>query len=340
MKIPPRQIDGFLKKPDPAARAILIYGPDEGLARERVAALSGTVVADLNDPFNVAQLTAEMLDQDKARLLDEANAMSLMGGARLIKIDNAADALTILLKDYLTNPSPNNLVVLHGGDLGTRSSLRKLFETAPNAAAIPCYAASQGDVLSLIRQDLQGAGYGIDPDAAQWLAQQLTADRAIARNEVEKLALYLSSEAPGTRATLDDVQACCGQGGARSLDDLIYATAGGNTDIALRSFRQLVDEGMAIIVIHRSLQNHFRRLHLTRSLMEDQNLSLPEAMNKLNPRVFFKWEDSFRDQIGRWSRTRLEMTLNRLAKLEADCKKTGAGDEVLTAQAILALSAR
>lgn len=339
MKIQPRQIDGFLKNPDPAARAILIYGPDEGLARERVTTLSTTIVKDLNDPFNVAQLTADMLDQDKARLSDEANAMSLMGGARLIKIDGAADALTTLLKEYLTNPSPTNLVVLHGGDLGTRSSLRKLFETVPNAAAIPCYAASQGDVLSLIRQDLQAAGYGIENDAAQWLAQQLTADRAIARNEVEKLAIYLSSAPPGTKATLDDVQACCGQGGARSLDDLIYATGGANPDIALRSYRQLVDEGMAVIVIHRSLQNHFRRLHLTRSMME-QGLSMPEAMGKLNPRVFFKWEDSFRDQVGRWSMARLEMTLNRLAKLEADCKKTGAADDVLTAQAILALSAR
>lgn len=339
MKIQPRQIDAFVKKPDPTARAILVYGPDEGLARERLNLLSQSVVKDLNDPFNVAQLTGDILDQDKARLSDEANAMSMMGGARLIRIDGAADALTPLLKEYLSNPSPNNLVVLHGTDLSAKSSLRKLFETAPNAAAIPCYAASSGDVLSLIRQDLQAAGYGIENDAAQWLAQQLTADRAIARNEIEKLALYMASTPQGTRATLDDAQACCGQGGARSLDDLVYATGGANPEIALRSFRQLVDEGMAPVVIHRSLQNHFRRLHLTRSMMQD-GASLHEAMGKLNPKIFFKWEDSFREQVGRWSLGRLEMVLNRLAKLEADCKKTGAADEVLTAQAILSLSAR
>ncbi|MGZ9108227.1 MAG: DNA polymerase III subunit delta [Micavibrio sp.] len=339
MKIQPRQIDAFVKKPDSAARAILVYGPDEGLARERLILLSQSVVKDLNDPFNVAQLTGDILEQDKARLSDEANAMSMMGGARLIRIDGAADALTPLLKEYLTNPSPHNLVILHGTDLSARSSLRKLFETAPNAAAIPCYAASAGDVVALIRQDLQGAGYGIESDAAQWLAQQLTADRAIARNETEKLALYMASTQPGTKVTLADAEACCGQGGARSLDDLVYATGGANPEIALRSFRQLVDEGMAPVVIHRSLQNHFRRLHLTRSMMQN-GASLSEAMGKLNPKIFFKWEDAFRDQVGRWSLGRLETTLNRLAKLEADCKKTGAADEVLTAQAILSLSAR
>lgn len=339
MKIQPRQIDGFLKKPDAAARAILIYGPDEGLARERLAILGKSVVADLNDPFNVAQLTGDMLEADKARLSDEANAMSMMGGARLIRIDGAADALTTLLKDYLKDPSPHNLVVLHGTDLGTRSSLRKLFETAPNAAAIPCYAASQGDIASLVRQELQAAGFGIDSDAAQWLSQQLTGDRGLARNEIEKLSLYLANEAPGTKASLADVQACCGQGGALSLDDLIYATGGGNPDMALRSFRQLMDEGMPPVVIHRSLQNHFRRLHLTRSMMEGGR-SMGEAMESLNPKVFFKWETPFREQVGKWSMARLEMVLARLAQLEADCKKTGVPDETLTAQAILSLAAR
>jgi DNA polymerase-3 subunit delta len=65
-----------------------------------------------------------------------------------------------------------------------------------------------------------------------------------------------------------------------------------------------------------------------------------EAMNQLNPRVFFKWEDPFREQAGRWSIKALDSTLSRLARLEADCKQTGAPDDTLTAQAILSLSAR
>lgn len=339
MKIQTRQIEGFLKKPDPTARAILVYGPDEGLAREHLALLGKSVVADLNDPFNVAQLTGDILAQDGARLGDEANAMSMMGGARLIRVDGAADALTPLFKDYLKDPSPHNLVILHGANLGTRSSLRKLFETSPNAAAIPCYAASAAEIAGLLRQELQMAGFGIESDAAQWLSQQLIGDRGLARNEIEKLTLYLANEPPGTKANLAAVQACCGQGGALTLDDLIYATGGGNPDMALRSFRQLTDEGMPPVAIHRSLQNHFRRLHLTRSMMEDGQ-SMGGAMESLNPKIFFKWESQFREQVGKWSLARLDMVLTRLAQLEADCKKSNVPAETLTAQAILSLAAR
>lgn len=339
MKIMPRQIDSFVQKPDGHLRAILVYGPDEGKMRERAAIISRTVVKDLNDPFNAALLTAAILSDDPARLSDEANAMSMMGGARLIKIENAADSLTTLMKTYLADPSPVNLVVLEGGDLGTRSSLRKLFETAPNAAAVPCYLANAGEIQTLIRKTVQVAGYAIDPDACIWLAQQLIGDHAIAMNELEKLTLYMAHTPTGTRIGLNDVQACCGLGGDKSVDDLVYATAGGNPDLALRSYRQLSAEGVMPIVIHRALQNHFRRLHLTRSLME-QGMGLAEAVGSLNPKIFFKWEDAFREQVGRWSMATVESTLNRLAKLEADSKQTGTPVETLTAQAILSLSAK
>jgi DNA polymerase-3 subunit delta len=339
MKIPPRALDAFVKKPDPAVRAVLIYGPDHGLMQERAALIGRTVVADLNDPFNVAVLSAGILKDDPARLRDEASAISMMGGNRLIRVEDAGDALTTLLKDYLSGPAEGCLIVLQADDLGARSSLRKLFETAPNAAAIPCYVADAGDVQTLIRQGIQQAGYAIDPDACAWLGQQLTGDRLMARGEIDKLTLYMADRPGGATVTLEDAQACCGQGGTRSLDDLVYAAGGGNPDLAMRAFRQLVDEGTPVITIHRTLQNHFRRLHYTLSLMAE-GLPMGEAVKSLNPRIFFKWEESFRDQLNRWSMGSIDVTLSRLARLEADCKQTGAPVETLTAQAILSLSAK
>lgn len=69
--------------------------------------MGASVVADMNDPFNVAVLSAEILSEDPARLSDEARAMSLMGGARLVRIEGASDKHTTLLKDYLADPSPD-----------------------------------------------------------------------------------------------------------------------------------------------------------------------------------------------------------------------------------------
>ena len=44
MKISARQASAFVGKPDPAARGILLYGPDRGLVCERLDRLTLTIV--------------------------------------------------------------------------------------------------------------------------------------------------------------------------------------------------------------------------------------------------------------------------------------------------------
>ncbi|MCH7930349.1 MAG: DNA polymerase III subunit delta, partial [Proteobacteria bacterium] len=46
MKIGASNADAFVRRPDPAARAVLFHGPDAGLVRERAEALVGGVVDD------------------------------------------------------------------------------------------------------------------------------------------------------------------------------------------------------------------------------------------------------------------------------------------------------
>ena len=67
MKLTYRQIEPFVKSPDKAARVVLVYGPDIGLVSERSEIIGKTVVADLNDPFNVADISAGILADDPAR---------------------------------------------------------------------------------------------------------------------------------------------------------------------------------------------------------------------------------------------------------------------------------
>src|SRR3954466_15813867 len=51
-----RDVDIFLKAPDPARPIILLYGPDAGLVRERADALAASAVDDPSDPFSLVRL--------------------------------------------------------------------------------------------------------------------------------------------------------------------------------------------------------------------------------------------------------------------------------------------
>lgn len=335
MKLTWKQFEPFVKSPDPKARVILIYGPDNGLMRERSRIIGKSIVPDLNDPFNTATITSDKLNEDPAMLSDEAKAFSMMGGKRLIRIESGSDKLTTIIKEYLNNPSSENLVVIEAGELNTRSSLRKLCESAKNAAALPCYIEDERGVSQIIRQTLQEANLLIDNDAINFLSTNIAGDRGRVRGEIDKLITYMGSN--NKKVTINDVQNCCGEAGATTLDNLIYSVAGSKPEMAMSTYQQLLSEGVQPIVILRSLQNHFKRLHYTQSIINDGK-NLDSAVKSLQPPIFFKQLDSFKSQLSRWNMSQIIRVLYRLNELEAQTKQTGTPVETLCSQAILSLS--
>ena len=337
MKLAWKDIEPVVKKPAAKARAILVYGPDAGLVKERAKTMALSVVSDLNDPFNVAQLSESILSEDPARLADEAMAMSMMGGARLIRIEGAGDKLTTLFKEYLANPSAENLVIVEAGELGPKSSLRALFEKQDNAAAVPCYVDDARGVATIIRGIVSEGGYTIQADAMAWLSANIAGDRARVRGEIDKLLLYMGPQSKSI--TLDDARAACGEAGDQSVDDLLYAIGGGKIDAALTAYPKLIEEGVNIVTILRALQGHMRRLHYTKAMMKD-GLDVEAAMKKLQPQVFFKYADSFKAQLRKWPEGKLLAFINRLAQAEAQMKQTGTPAETLGAHIVLSLAAQ
>ena len=136
MKLAAARVDGFLRRPDPEIRAVLLFGPDLGLVRERADAIGRSATDDLRDPFRVADLSGAILAADPARLFDEAAQISLMGGRRLVRVRDATDSHSALFTRFLANSPGDALVVVEAGDLPARGSLRRAFDDAPQAAAI------------------------------------------------------------------------------------------------------------------------------------------------------------------------------------------------------------
>lgn len=333
MKLAFRDIEGFVARPNPVARVIVVYGPDAGLVTERSAIMGRTAVPDLTDPFNVVILTTDQLLDDPVRLNDEAFAQSLMGGNRLVIIRDGADSLTPLLKEYLKAPSPDTLVIVEGGELGTKSSLRALAEKAENAAAVPCYVEDERDLTRFLQNAAKDAGYGIDRDALAALAGSLVGDRAVARGEFEKLITYKLSDTDKT-IRLADVEACQGDVRSRTFDELVNAVGLGDAHRMAASFAALMREQTAPVAILRTVQGHFRRLYQVHLKMED-GADAKGAMKSLQPPVFWKYEEQFMAQLRRWPRPRIENLLNALGHVEAQTKQTAMPAETLTAQILL-----
>ena len=334
MKVSPRQTDAFLRAPDPTARGILIYGPDEGLVRERADMLAHTVVEDLSDPFLVAEITPAALRAEPTLIADEAAAIALTGGRRVVRVRDAVDAMAGALEIFLDDSPGDALVIVQAGALGARAALRKLFESAANAAAIPCYADDAQSLDRLIHATLAAREITVNPDAAAYLGANLGADRGVSRAELEKLALYVGK---GGAVSLDDAMASVGNSSAVSLDNVVMAAASGDGFTADQALTRSYQEGANPVSVLRALGRHLTRLQLARAKIDD-GASADSAMKALRPPVFFKLAASFRGQLHNWNARKLVTAFGLILEAERQCKQTGAPAEALCGRAVLQIS--
>ena len=333
MKLTGSRVAGFLRRPDPEVRAVLLYGPDAGLVRERAAGLARSVCPDLQDPFRVADLTGAALTADPARLADEAAQISLMGGRRVVRVREAGDAQATLFGRFLAQVRGDALVVVEAGDLPGRSSLRRAFDDAPVAAAIGCYPDSTRDLADLVRETCAAQHIAISRDAVDFLVSHLGGDRLLTRAELNKLTLYAGD---GGRIGLDDVRAVIADSAALSLDDAVLAAAEGDAAALDRALARVFQEGESPVTVIRALLRHLQRLHLL-ALQVACGGSIDTAVRGARPPIFFKEQDSFRRQLQRWSEPRLRAALNRVAEAEFRMKLTGLPAETLCREAMFSL---
>lgn len=334
MKIPPARADRFLAAPPETLRAVLFYGPDGGLARERAAALGKRHVGDLADPFRVSAVAPAALADEPGLLADEAAQLSLTGETRLVRLEAATDACAEACRLLLENEHAAALAIVEAGELGPRSRLRRLFEDTPDAAAIACYADDEAAVSRLIRRTFDEAGISVTPDALAFLAGRLGEDRKITRSELEKLVLYA---ADSRSVTLEDAAASCGAQAGLTLDELCDAAATGRAAAAIAGLDTLSEEGVHAVPILRAAQRHFARLQLAAARIE-AGAAPDAAVKALRPPVFFKRNRAFRDALRLWNAAAAGGALERLVDAEAACKRTGAMPDALCAEALLGIA--
>jgi DNA polymerase-3 subunit delta len=330
MKLDKAKLERVLKSPDTIG-ALLFYGPDEGLAHEYAGLAQRAVLGAGDDPFRLAELTPDEIRADGARLADELNAISMLGGRRVVRIAQATNAVAEQIASAIAAQAPGSaLLVVEAGDIGTRAELVKVFDGAANAGVFACYRDSESQLGALIASHLKAGGYGIARDAQAYLAERLGGDRGVTRSELDKLMLYVGEPQEGTKAreiTLGDAMACIGDRAAFALDDLIAAAAEGDAAGLDRHYARSFAEVEAIQLL-RSAARHFQRLHQVVAKMAAGE-SFEAAIASLRPPVFWTQRDSLQRQARRWSTARIGRALERLIEAEAEAMRaTPIRDEI------------
>ena len=338
MKVTARQADGFVKQPDPKIRAVLIYGPDSGLVRERADLLAGGIVDDLADPFRVAELDPSTVAKDAALLNDEAASIALTGGRRVIRIKQAGDRLAEVLKAFLADPPGDGLVIIEAGELSASSKLRKAFEAAAQGAALPCYRDEGRDLERVVGAALSAEGLRAEPDAVGLLADLLGGDRLLTRSEIAKLAVYMG-EADQVRVA--DVVAVVADSSFLTFETIARAVMAGDAAALGRGLDRAFAERESPVAVLGAVRRDLQRLALFVTLVREAGS--PDAAMKamrLDPRRHFRIVEPLRAAAKRWSPADAATALEWLAEADLRCKSTGFPDVTICREVLYRIVTR
>ena len=336
------EIERFLKSPGKEFRAALLHGPDLGVARERAAQLAAVVTARPDDPFDSVLLTEPDLDGAPARLEEELAALSMVGGRRLVRVRlsggvkaerTVAEALAAHLQGRL---NPDAFLLIEAGDIGRDTALRRAAEKAEACAVAPCYEDEPGDLARLTREALATERLGLNGEALDLFVSRLPHERGVARQEIERLTLFLG---PGTGAvaSAEDLAEFLGVEPEASLAETASDAFGGRLAATQAGLRRSAREGQGGVAAVRALTMHLGRLRRIAVACE-AGAPLAEAVKAA--KVFWKAEREVTRQCRAWGLTEIDQTQPELLAADIACKQAGAPDELIAERLALAIAGR
>jgi DNA polymerase-3 subunit delta len=305
-------IDRAVDQPHCDVRFYLFHGHDESQSR----ALGGRLVEALGASRFL--ISAGSIKSDPASLADEAGAMNLFGGVRVVWIEPATKDIEDGVVALLEGPATESPVVAVAGALPKSSALLKLAEASPLALAYASYAPEGEDAERMVIDIGRRFGLKIAPPVAARVAAAAANDQAVVAQELDKLALYLDASPNSPKEldhdAIDAVGADHKEGDFSRLADLALS---GSVGALAEELARLPAGGSEAIPIVRSLQRRLLMLAPARARVE-RGERAEAVMASMGRALFWKDKPIVARLLNIWRAEDLSTVVERSGRLERE----------------------
>jgi DNA polymerase-3 subunit delta len=318
-------------QPGSDIRFYLFHGPDEAQSRALAARLLESLGA------TKFALAGGAVKSDPAVLADEAGALSLFGGKRLIWIEPAGEEITGGVEALLEANAAESPVVAIAGALRKTSGLLKLAESSSLAVAFASYAPEGADAERMVADVGRRLGLKVSPPVAARLADACGNDQAIVAQELQKLALYIDASPQSPKEldhdAIDAVGADLPEGEVLHLADLALAGRVGDLAVELSN----LPAGVESIPVVRAVQRRLLQLAPARARIE-RGESSDSVMTSLGKSLFWKDKPMVAKMLSMWDSVRLATVAVRAQKLESDLMFSPVPDQAALGEELIAIA--
>lgn len=316
--------------------AYLMEGPEEYIKQQALERLKEKLLPAGLEEMNLTELT----DPDADALIAAAETLPFMGEKRLVVIrecnlltsgkkaedENKAKAIA----DYIGHISPSTCLIFYVK--GKADGRKKLYTLLKKKNAIVDFSPmSDAECVAWAAKTMQRMGKVLDRSCAEKLVFTVGRDAALLKQEMEKLAAYLSDRDTVTEKDIDDV---CTRSSEYTVFQMVDAQVAGNNQQAFALLRDVLRGGEDRMMVLAMLLRQYRILYHMRC-MQEENTPQQSQAQLLGIPPFAAGRT--REQARRFDRQRLKAAYDMLLGYEQGIKSGRLPMEACAENAMLQL---
>lgn len=306
-------------------RILVLYGPEDVLKQDRTADLKAALTDQGDEP---AVLTFDGKTAPLADVLDEVRSYSLMGGRKIVIVEDADVFVTAhrdAMERYAAAPVDHAVLVLRASKWN-KGNLDKAIEKV--GVIIHCETPTPDEVRDwLVERAARVHKAKFEPRAAQILVDRMSGSMSLLDGEVGKLAALAGGE-PISATLVEQLVGRSSEEEAYAVQDAVLAAmSGGGSQALVRELMGKLHEvvqlsGQPDILVMYFLADLMRKLHLATAMRES---GAPDAQIGRELRLWGPRQQAFMQVARKLSLATAERLLDRAIELDARAK-TGRGE--------------
>jgi DNA polymerase III subunit delta len=312
----PKELDQSLKK-GTIEPVYFLFGPETFLRDEAAraiteSALRGTLLREFNNSsFN-------LLTDDVRSAIAAAEQLPMMSERRVVLVRNFGklkDKDEEVLQNYIDRPLETSVVILVADDLDKR---KKLAKTLLSGVAFEFQALKPNELQTWIKAYLKKQDVEIEPAALQRIIEDVSSNLRMIANELNKL---VSAALPSRRITLELVNELISRSREHMNWELTDHILARNRRAALKTLRDLLDDGVEPVMLTGLIAGTARRMALAKELL-NQGATPARIFSEIRMPAFK--QNAYLGTLSRLNSADLARTIQRVAETDLAIKTSKA----------------
>ena len=305
---------------------ILIYGPNEGLVRDNFLKLKEIFNQNNAEEIN---FTGKLINDQPEALIDEIQTVSMFNDQKIIIIEQPIDKNIELFEEAFTALPDHTLIIILASNLSKTSKIRKFFENSEQY-----FSCANSQQIQNLEKSINKT---LNRDIKNYLNQNLSSDRMISKNEIEKLILLYAEN--DQIPELENIKLIFNDNPDLGLNKISQLAFSGQPKKVSVNLNKIFAEGVSPVAIIRVMLNYVLRIQTTQIALKKTN-DFDSAIKSLKPPVFWKDKDNFKLHCKKWPINQTILNFNLLVDTELNCKSDYNLTNILCERALINIAVR